>query len=664
MPSPKSPLSVHPANPIHSRNGHHKRVPRPLAPPGQQVPATDAPGHATEAEETGMAMAVGMVPSPAGPMRTLAEAYADAHTHLHPYPNPPPPAAPPSAPRPSETLPAKDTRERERERERERDRDREKKPLFDWLARKLTTAGRRPSLSEATTSLKQPRSRTRLTSMPKPRALGLSAGREEKDAGRGESLPRMSRADTFPSVSFSISSAANTLDRERRREANNPYPSLPLGQGVRGRHKQGFMDDATTLSTTLSGGYSAENDGASGSGHGTASRRSSQSGVLDGFEEGESGRADDDASLRPFPPSVRGSPTLSSYRSRSNSMLHHSVYRRTMYSVSSAGGLDEDRASYDGSEEDADENEHGADDERGRQRRVSRDGSTSTKPTTCISFDSGPGIAHIAQGPHRNTSHRSASQHSLTQMGGGESIPDIHTSEMSTPVPPTSPTFTSPASPPQPVLGLLQAPKHTNPHPGHNPHPSSPPDPDASTLTLASSHFALPHTPGAGGTRSRDNWPSSVVTSPSVLTWAESSSTPLSAAGGVERERDRDRSAAEYPPSIQTMGHLSFYAPSVSVSLRGGIRGISGERGEGGRADRDASVRAVRRKGSWESYESRWSWRGAGAGTGPGAGPSNVGTSQMAGVMANGERDKGIAGANEGKELERVPESPSVVAVK
>lgn len=112
------------------------------------------------------------------------------------------------------------------------------------------------------------------------------------------------------------------------------------------------------------------------------------------------------------------------------------------------------------------------------------------------------------------------------------------------------------------------------------------------------------------------------------------------------------------------MGHLSFYAPSVSVSLRGGIRGISGERGEGGRADRDASVRAVRRKGSWESYESRWSWRGAGAGAGPGAGPSNVGTSQMAGVMANGERDKGVAGANEGKELERVPESPSVVAVK
>lgn len=655
MPSPKSPLSVLPANPIHSRNSHHKRVPRPLAPPGQQVPATDAPGHARDAAETGMAMAVGMVPSPAGPMRTLAEAYADAHTHLHPYPNHPPPAAPSLAPRRSETLPVKDAKERERE--RERDRDREKKPLFDWLARKLTTAGRRPGI-ETTMSPKQPRSRTRLTSMPKPRALGLSGGKEEKETGRGESRARMSRADTFPSVSFSISSAANTLDRERRREANNPYPSLPLGQGLRGRHKQGFMDDAMTLSTTLSGGYSAENDGASGSGHGTASRRSSQSGVLDGFEEGDSGRADDDASLRPFPPSVRESPTLSSYRSRSNSMLHHSAYRRTIYSVSSAGGLDEDGASCDGSEDDADEDAQGADEGRSRQRRVSRDGSTSTKPTTCISFDSGPGIAHIAQGSHPNTSHRSASQHSLTQTGGGESIPNIHTSEASTPVSPTSPTSTSPASPPQPALGLLQAPKHTNPHPGHNPHPSSPPDPNASTLTLASSNFASSHTPGAGGTRSRDNGPSSVIASPSVLTWAEPSSTPLSVAGGVERERDRDRSAAEYPPSIQTMGHLSLYAPSVSVSLRGGLRGVSGERGEGGRADRDASVRAVRRKGSWESYESRWSWRGAGAGVGPGAGPSNAGTSQIAGAMTSGERDKGAAGANEGKELERVPESP------
>lgn len=656
MPSPKSPLSVLPANPIHSRNSHHKRVPRPLAPPGQRVPATtDAPAHATDVPETGM----GMVPPPTSPMRTLAEAYADAHTHLHPCHNPSPPAAQAFGERRSQTLPAKDTRERERERER----DREKKPLFDWLTRKLTTAGRRPTIPEPSMSLKQPRSRTRLTSMPKPRALGLSGGREEKEAGRGESAARMSRADTFPSVSFSISSAANTLDRERRREANNPYPSLPLGQGVRGRHKQGYMDDATTMSTTLSGGYSGDNDGASGSGYGTASRRSSRSGVLDGFEEGDSGRADDDASLRPFPPSVRASsPTFSSYRSISNSMLHHSAYRRTIYSVSSAGGVDEDNASYDGSEGEADENEHEADDERSRQRRVSRDGSTSTKPTTCISFDSGPGVAHIAQGAHPSTSHISASQHSLTQMGGGESIPYIHTSEASTPVFSTSPTSTSPASLPQQAHELLQAPKHTNPHPRHNPHPSSPPDPNASTLTLASSHFALSQTPGAGGTGSRDHRPSSVITCPSVLTWAEPSSTPLSASGGIDRERDRDRdrSAVGYPPSIQTMGHLSLYTPSISVSLRGGVKGIGGERGEGGRADRDASVRAVRRKGSWESYESRWSWRGAGAG----AGQSNGGTSQMGGTMTNGERDKGTTVVNEGKELERVPESPSVVAVK
>jgi len=34
--------------------------------------------------------------------------------------------------------------------------------------------------------------------------------------------------------------------------------------------------------------------------------------------------------------------------------------------------------------------------------------------------------------------------------------------------------------------------------------------------------------------------------------------------------------------------------------------------GRGNVADRDASVRAVRRKGSWESNESGWSWKGQG----------------------------------------------------
>lgn len=36
---------------------------------------------------------------------------------------------------------------------------------------------------------------------------------------------------------------------------------------------------------------------------------------------------------------------------------------------------------------------------------------------------------------------------------------------------------------------------------------------------------------------------------------------------------------------------------------------LSGARSRYGRADDDASMRAVRRRGSWESGESRWSWR-------------------------------------------------------
>lgn len=90
--------------------------------------------------------------------------------------------------------------------------------------------------------------------------------------------------------------------------------------------------------------------------------------------------------------------------------------------------------------------------------------------------------------------------------------------------------------------------------PHRNPHPQAVPDDNASTITLASSH--RPTRKAAG-----------LVASPSV-TWAP---------------EPNDRASEHYPPS--------------GLSMRPRI------------ADTDASVRAIRRRTSWESDRSQWSWR-------------------------------------------------------
>jgi hypothetical protein len=97
--------------------------------------------------------------------------------------------------------------------------------------------------------------------------------------------------------------------------------------------------------------------------------------------------------------------------------------------------------------------------------------------------------------------------------------------------------------------------------------------------------------------------PPSLATSPSV-TWAPGPGS------------ERPGSVYEYPPSLH---------PTLGTSMRTG-----GGWGRGPVADRDASVRAVRRKGSWESYESGWSWRG---GSGVGAGGA-VGVNGVAGSVS------------------------------
>jgi len=325
------------------------------------------------------------------------------------------------------------------------------KPLFDWITRKLG-AGRRATYSD----------------------------------GNGRpSEPAPSRAE---SVSLRSYSYANSAERDRRREANNPYPSIPVPPRV----------DSTYDSVSLS----------------FLSRSRTPSIRSEGSRPRE---ADEDASLRPIAPSHPSSPSRS-VTSRSISLLSP-IPRSHLSRTTSIDSLS----------------------------RHSRRDSASTKPTT-MSIDSGPYPAHIAQAS-----------------------------------PLASPAATIAGPSRLPATNMVQAPKHTHPHPRDNPRPSSPPGANASTLTLASSTFATAPINYLPTARVRDlsTRPNSLSATPSV-TFASP---------------DRPASSYEYNPNAPSVYALSGYGPS--------LRGY-------GRVDKDASVRALRRRGSSDSDQSRWSWKGQG----------------------------------------------------
>ncbi|KAI0637793.1 hypothetical protein C8Q77DRAFT_1187028 [Trametes polyzona] len=156
--------------------------------------------------------------------------------------------------------------------------------------------------------------------------------------------------------------------------------------------------------------------------------------------------ADEDASVRPLPPSSPPSPSPS--RS-SSSYLSHSRTFRSM--------------------------------------------TASTKPTTLLSVDLTGGMAHIAQAPPTPTTPGHRIPPHIRTHSSGPSSGSITFSA----IPPPSPT--SPSRPSSGSSGAggnrgatLTAPLYTSHHPRNNPRPSSPPPDDASVLTLASSAFGLP----------------------------------------------------------------------------------------------------------------------------------------------------------------------------
>ncbi|KAF8803712.1 hypothetical protein BYT27DRAFT_7108838 [Phlegmacium glaucopus] len=175
--------------------------------------------------------------------------------------------------------------------------------------------------------------------------------------------------------------------------------------------------------------------------------------------------ADDDASVRPIPPSAPPSPSPS--RSSSSYLSDPRTFRSM---------------------------------------------AASTKPTTLLSIDlNGNGMAHIAQAPnpplalfHRFAPHvrQSSSLSSPGLLGSGGSITFSALPSTQPSSRPSSLRHLNSLSPVQAphnngAMSSVQAPLHTTHHPRNNPRPSSPPLDNASVLTLASSAFGIPNRPGA-----------------------------------------------------------------------------------------------------------------------------------------------------------------------
>ncbi|KAH9943056.1 uncharacterized protein BXZ73DRAFT_40354 [Epithele typhae] len=155
--------------------------------------------------------------------------------------------------------------------------------------------------------------------------------------------------------------------------------------------------------------------------------------------------ADDDASLRPLPPSSPPSPAPSR---DSSSYLSHSRTFRSM--------------------------------------------AASTKPTTLLSVDLTGGMAHIAQAPPTPTTPGSRIPPHIRTHSAGLSAGSITFSAF-LPSSPSRPSSGNSGAAASPRATALSAPLYTSHHPRNNPRPSSPPPDDASMLTLASSAFGFPN---------------------------------------------------------------------------------------------------------------------------------------------------------------------------
>jgi hypothetical protein len=254
--------------------------------------------------------------------------------------------------------------------------------------------------------------------------------------------------------------------------------------------------------------------------------------------------ADEDASVRPFPPSAPPSPSPS-YSSSS-----YLSDPRTFGSIAA-----------------------------------------STKPTTLLSVDLAPnGVAHIAQVPTTPVSQvawfpphvRTASSSTNPVIGSGASVtfsalpPSPQSMRTSGSINQHSPISPQADSRNPGTISTVQAPLHTTHHPRNNPRPSSPPLDNASILTLASSAFAFSGSrvvaPGwgssspsaTGGGDSLSHFGGSV----NGMGYADAESTSQFVMGDDERTDERDASLRALRPRSSRRGSWDSETSDWSARLQ------------------------------------------------------------------------------------------------
>ncbi|KAJ6599256.1 hypothetical protein DFH09DRAFT_1130550 [Mycena vulgaris] len=220
--------------------------------------------------------------------------------------------------------------------------------------------------------------------------------------------------------------------------------------------------------------------------------------------------------------------------------------------------------------------------------RTFRSMAASTKPTTLLSIDlNGNGMAHIAQAPAApiNRLHVRSSSTNTTSavVGSGASItfsalPPSPVSGEAAARNQMSPYSSNPGSSqttPHGNVSSVQAPLHTAHHPRNNPRPSSPPLDNASVLTLASSAYAMPSRAGVNTPGWSSAPPSALGDSLShfggSITYADAESTSQYLLG----EDDVDASVRALRPRSSRRGSWESEASRWSARVQQGGAGTS-----------------------------------------------------------------------------------------
>jgi hypothetical protein len=279
---------------------------------------------------------------------------------------------------------------------------RSSKPILDWFQRKLGGTARARRASDVT--------RGRVLNSERS-----ASTREKWRSGSSDGSRELSRVQSTPSR------GRLSTDRELRRLSQVVPPPKSAATSTN-------TNDATSIPDETEGGGDVST-------YRSSFARDSMWSPTSNLE------ADEDASLRPLPPSSPPSPSPSPSHSSSSYLSNP----RTFKSMAA-----------------------------------------STKPTTLLSVDLAGGMAHIAQAPPTPGTTSRIPAH-LWSNPTGSGAGSISFSAL-----PPSPT--SSYSPSVRLDGShpLQAPQHTTHHPRNNPRPSSPPLDNASVLTLASSAFGIP----------------------------------------------------------------------------------------------------------------------------------------------------------------------------